>query len=282
MMFSFRQSAVAVGTVITLLLLLLCLLSFVLLITRGALSGQTSRLYDLPSQIWWMSYGGEPQEPGSIAWNLSGLLAFLLICNVLVVAVRKAYDRTASSEVFFFLLFLFSLPFESIRGVNALLIHMETPAIVYRILTRVVLFGRFLGLICLLFSSLYAGGIQFQKFSTIFLASAAASLVLAYALPLDRSVLLSTFMNKLGDEVGAWFAVLAIQIFVFINYLIAAIKRQKALFLLALLSIAAVLTGREFLLFFSTPLRIISGLLLTTAGVFGFTHVMNRVYQWAG
>ena len=213
-------------------------------------------------------------------WNFMGALTSLAVVTASIHFLRRLYARTASPEIFFFLFFLLSISFEALRGVNAILILNEAPDMIVRILTRCVNFGRFFGLLSLLFSSLYAVGVSFQRFGIIILASVSLALTLAYTLPLHRTLLQANFLFRLGDESGAWFSVLAIKIFILLDYLIAALKRKKAVYVLIMAAVMLLLVGREILLVFSSPVRIAVAVCISILGIAGFGRIMGRLYQW--
>ncbi len=233
-----------------------------------------------PSHFWWLRYGaGQPGSTG-LLWDLVGLFILLLICFIAGIVFRGLYNRTASAEVFFMIFFLCSFALEATRVWNGLLLLEGLPTTFSVIGTRVIYFGRIFGLICLLFASLYAIEIRFQRLGVLLLSSIFLSLAFAYVLPVDSSVVLSNYLYRLGDERSTSFFVLVLQIAACLNFVIAGLKRQHWAFPLAALAVLLMLIGRELLLFQITPFSLAAGELALVAGLWLFSMQMRRVYLW--
>jgi glucan phosphoethanolaminetransferase (alkaline phosphatase superfamily) len=105
------------------------------------------------------------------------------------------------------------------------------------------------------------------------------SLILAYSLPMDSSVLLTNLLYRLGDEQGIFFMTLAFSLFVLLNFLIASLKRQNR-FLIIMIAVFIVLLGREMLFYVVNPYMIITGFLLITTGTVVFSRQIDKIYLW--
>ena len=280
MALSVRHTTIAVGSILTVFFLVCYSLCLALLFRTGGKGSVWVPFTELPAPFRDFVSGKASPEQTNLIWNFLGTAAWLAVGTVSGLLLRRLYVRTASPEIFFFLFFIFSMSFEALRGVNAVLILNEAPDLIVRILTRCVNFGRFFGLLSLLFSSLYAVGTGFQRFGIIILSTFSLAVTLAYSLPLHRTLLQANFLFRLGDESGVWFSVLAIKILILLDYLIAALKRQKAVYILIMAAVLLLLMGREILLVFSSPPRIAFAVGASILGIAAFGRITGRVYQW--
>ena len=233
-----------------------------------------------PAHFWWLRYGSAPAAYAGLTWDIAGLFALLLVCLVAGIVLRRLYHRTASAEVFFIIFFLCSLALEALRIWNGLFLLEVLPLSISTIGTRIVYFGRIFGLVCLLFGSVYAVEIRFKRFGVLLLCSIFLSLVFAYVLPLDSSVILSNFLYRLGDERSTLLFVLVLQIAIGLNFFIAGLKRQQRGFVFAAISVLLMLAGRDLLLFQISLFSLIAGELVFVAGLGLFSRQMRRLYLW--
>jgi hypothetical protein len=282
MFYGYRSTILIAGLVFTGLILFGYLLTFILILNTGWIGFEQifSRVQNTAGSTWWLFHPGERKPGWLYIWYLAGLFALLLICLVSSFVLTRIYRRTASAEIFFFLFFLYSISFEAIWLWNAIAIVKSAPIFLGITLSKVVHFGRFFGLISLLFSSLYAIEISYQKFPILMLSPILVALALTYVLPIDSSVLMTSFLYKLGDEKSHWIVTLALEVVTVLNYLIAAYRREKNQFVWIATGVFLILLGRELLSFMLGPLTIVLSLVLAVAGIWLFSKKIYRLYLW--
>ena len=134
---------------------------------------------------------------------------FAVLANL---GVRTLYRRTDSAELLFIMLFCLALCLEVWRLGNLIFQSFGMPQYLNVLLTRVVLFSRFFGLLCLLVTSLYAVNMKYTQYAVLIGGMVVLAFTLAGVLPLDTSVYEPTFLYKLGDRQGYLFvrAILAL------------------------------------------------------------------------
>ena len=282
MPYGYRNTILVFGLALTSIILVGYLVTFILILCTDWVGFEQifSQALDRSQSTWWLLYPGATKPGWQHLWYFGGLFLLILICVISCVVLKRLYERTASAEIFFFLFFLYSISFEAIWLWSAIAIVKATPVFLGVMLSKIILFGRFFGLISLLFSSLYAIEMSYQKFPILMLSPVLISLALTYTLPIDSSVLMSNFLYKLGDAKSHWIVTLVLEIVTILNFLIAAYRREKRPFVWIALGVFLVLLGRELLIFMLGPLPIAISIVLAITGIWIFSKQIYRVYLW--
>ena len=111
-------------------------------------------------------------------------------------------------------MFLFSLSLECLRAGTGLLYAGDRSIAAGVVLTRIIYWGRFVGLLGLLIAGLYSIELKYRKFAVLVGLVFLVSFAMAVYIPIDRTVFLAQLTWKLGDEQGVWFVNLIIAILV--------------------------------------------------------------------
>ncbi len=230
--------------------------------------GLAAPLRSLPGNPWWFR-SSEPVEGGSAAalWRIGA--AGAAACIACLAAMRgRARDPKGSSPIrSFTTVFLFSLGLECLRAGTALLYAVDGPVSVAIMLTRVMYWGRFTGLLGLLVASLYCIDMKLQKFTILAGAVFIVSFAMAAYIPMDRTVFLSQLTWKLGDEQGVWFVNTMIGILVVLTGGAGALIRRDAAAILRAAGLALFIVSRELLFFATRPTLLGAGLGALLAGI---------------
>jgi hypothetical protein len=142
------------------------------------------------------------------------------------------------------------------------------------VVTRLVLFSRFFGLLCLLVASLYAVGMKYPQYSVLIGGIVVLSFAFAGVLPLDTSLYETTFLYRLGDRRGYLFVRLILAILMVINFLVASRQRRSRRFSAAALAAVALFAGRELLQHGVAPIPVVVG---TAALIVGFVVYVRQI-----
>jgi hypothetical protein len=206
-------------------------------------------------------------EPGFLRITaLIGMASLLLFAVLANLWVRNLYRRTDSAELLFIMLFCLSLCLEAWRLGNLIFQAFGLPQYLNVVVTRVVLFSRFFGLLCLLVSSLYAVAMKYTQYSVLIGGIVVLAFTLAGILPLDTSLYEATFLYKLGDRQGYFLVRLILAALMVINFFVAARLRRSRRFAVAAVAGLFLFAGREFLQYGIAPLPIVLGTALLIAG----------------
>jgi len=218
-------------------------------------------------------------EPGFLRITaLTGMASLLLFAALANLGVRTLYRRTDSAELLFIMLFCLSLCLEAWRLGNLIFQAFGLPQYLNVVVTRVVLFSRFFGLLCLLVSSLYAVAMKYTQYSVLIGGMAVLAFTLAGILPLDTSLYEATFLYKLGDRQGYFFVRLILAALMVINFFVAARLRRSRRFAVAAVAGLFLFAGRELLQYGIAPLPIVLGTALLIVGFVIFVRQIVVFY----
>lgn len=218
-------------------------------------------------------------EPGFLRITaLTGMASLLLFAVLANLGVRTLYRRTDSAELLFIMLFCLSLFLEVWRLGNLIFQAFGLPQYLNVVVTRVVLFSRFFGLLCLLVSSLYAVAMKYTQYSVLIGGMAVLAFTLAGILPLDTSLYEATFLYKLGDRQGYFFVRLILAALMVINFLVAARLRRSRRFAVAAVAGLFLFVGRELVQYGIAPLPIVLGTALLIVGFVIFVRQIVVFY----
>lgn len=275
MVLNVRNNILLAGIFISFIILCSILMSLYLFVNSEILFPSK---FEFKLQYWWFIYSDSPVTPGFLLDSIINITIFLLFCFIAGLIFRRLFKKIASPEIFFYAVFLFSFSFEGFR-VFLLYIELGMPVYLGLLFSRIVIFGRFFGLMAIFLSSLYALEIKYQKFGTLLGGALVLSLIIAYIVPMDSSVILSQLMYKPGDELSIFIANISLGFFAIVNFLVAAIKRNKRFFYIILASLL-ILLGRELFLFIAGPVTGSAGLAFLFVGTFLFYRHIDRIYLW--
>ncbi|MEE9306716.1 MAG: hypothetical protein V3V57_04200 [Spirochaetia bacterium] len=218
-------------------------------------------------------------EPGFLRITaLTGMASLLLFAVLANLGVRTLYRRTDSAELLFIMLFCLSLFLEVWRLGNLIFQAFGLPQYLNAVVTRVVLFSRFFGLLCLLVSSLYAVAMKYTQYSVLIGGMAVLAFTLAGILPLDTSLYEATFLYKLGDRQGYFFVRLILAALMVINFFVAARLRRSRRFAVAAVAGLFLFVGRELVQYGIAPLPIVLGTALLIVGFVIFVRQIVVFY----
>ncbi len=259
-----EKALVAIAFALVLALGLTAAASFAFLLGRP---GPAGTLSVLPSNTWWLAY----REPGPR--NTHQPLAIIAATAVAALAGAfaglRAYrlHRDSRTPVLpYLLLFFLSLGTECLRGLTGALYASEGLISATLVLTRVVYWGRYVGLFALLLSSLYCVEMKYRHVYVLGGGALLVALALAATIPLDASTFLSQLTWKLGDEEGVGFTNLAIAVLVLATTAGAAVVKRERRFLLVAGGFLLLLAARELLFFAVAPVLLAGGIAALAAG----------------
>jgi len=210
-------------------------------------------------------------------WTMLAAAAYSLISILLI---YNFFEKTQSPEILFFGFFVISLSFEFARIIIPLREIYSLPALYLVTASRVLLFGRYFGLISLFAASVFAAGLDGQKQQTVLLLSILAAMVIAINVPIDSLVWDSAFVLRNGYNSMFILVEAGIVAVTIITYLIAAHTRLSKSYLFVGLGTLLVYTGRSILLCSDTWITPIPGLLILIAGTWFACARLHREYLW--
>jgi hypothetical protein len=272
----FHRVMMTVLPVLSLLHLALLGVAAFLVLRRGILPDGLGQVVEPVPR--WLLLAGSLQPQPLLVNSLIGifsLVAFSLLANL---GVRTLYSKTYSPEMLFVMLFAASLALDAWR-LGILLVHgWELGPPLTAILTRLILFGRFFGLLCLLASSLYAVGMRFSQYGVLIGGMGLLAFSLASLLPLDTTLFEPDFLYRVGDRQGYLFLRVILGLLILANFLIAIRLRGSRRFLLVAVAALLLLLGKELVQHGVAPVAAGIGLGMLATGFVLFTRQIGVCY----
>jgi hypothetical protein len=272
----FHRDLTLLIVVVSLFHLVLFALGVYLVFRLNILPDVLGELADpLPS---WLMFLGSLQPVFLRTAALAGMACMLLFAILADLGVRTLYRRTDSAELLFVMLFCLSLCLEVWRLGNLVFRAFGLSQYLGIVVTRLVLFSRFFGLLCLLVSSLYAVAMKYSQYSVLIGGMVVLALTLAGILPLDTSLHEASFLYKLGDRQGFLFVRLILAALLVVDFLVAGRLRRSRRFVVAALAALMLFAGRELLQNGFAPLPIVLGTALLITGFVVFVRQVVVFY----
>jgi hypothetical protein len=250
---------------ITVLLIASAALALVLFLTMPRAADP---LLPLPDNTWWFIYHDQPAggSPGAL-WRIGAAMAAACIAAAAAFRALALFGRNGSMLFPALMLFLFSLGPECLRAGTAYLYATDGSISAVVVLTRVIYWARFVGLLGLLLTGLYCIDFKYRRYGVLTAVIFLVSFAMAAYIPVDRTVFLMQLTWKLGDEQGVWFMSLTMGALALCTTAAAAPVKRKAKYLWLAAGLALLLASRE-LLFFGSNLTILAaGLAALTGGI---------------
>lgn len=249
---------------------------FLLLLVAGAVLGMAAlsampalmvRLRALQDNAWWLLYRDPGTDAAPLAlWRIGAAAVATLVSLGAVLRGRIVYRRESSPVIPFLMMYFFSLGLECLRAGSAVLFATDGPVSLSLLLTRVVYWGRFVGVLGLLIAGLYCTELKYRKFFVLAGVVLLVSFAMAAYIPVDRTVFLAQLTWKLGDEQSVRFVNLAIGLLAVFTGAVAAFTRKDRRFVLLAIGLAILVACREIQFFAIQPVPLAAGLIMQGAG----------------
>ena len=225
---------------------------------------------------WWSSRTGTPMD---LFWAMLGLSVLTFFPLFAETIYRRRFGRSPSPEMFFFRIFLLTLPFQSVRLILPLL-SATFPAASWGLLAgKISWFSRFIGISALLGSGVFSADIPLRHSGAVLSTAALAALAVAVMLPLDVTQMQGNLFFRSRAEESLALISLSLQFLGVFSMLGTAILRKNARYGVLTLSLFSVAVGTDLLYFATMPL-IAPGTILLILGTIAFSRQIRRIYQW--
>ena len=190
------------------------------------------------------------------------------------------FEKTLAPEILFFDLFALSFVFEAVRVMPPLGRMHPLPSVILVLGGRLLIFGRFFGVLSLFASSVYAAGLDIQKQGQIIAAMIIAVLVVALRVPVNSQSWDSTMTMLSAYAPMFRFAQDALIGITVLGFLVAAQVRGTGEYLYVALGAFLAFLGRDLLIGADTWVTLVPGALALAGGTWFITVRLHRVYLW--
>ncbi len=194
--------------------------------------------------------------------------------------ILSSFRKTASTEVFFFSLWVLSAGFEVFRlGAFALAAEGST-AFLQAAEARVLLFARYAGYLSLFVSGLYAVGFRNEKLGTVVGVVIIISLGLALAMPVNTGSYAPTLELRSGYSALSEALLAIVAIVTIFNFFYASAYKGERSYRVIALGAAALIVGYKLITSLWHPLPLVAGFALLVAGTWLFVSRLHSYYLW--
>jgi hypothetical protein len=222
----------------------------------------------LPDNPWWFIYREAPRATSlEVLWRIGAALATAAIAAAAAFRSFVLFNNVSSPILPFLTVFFFSLGLECLRAGTACLYAADGSIEAAIVLTRVMYWGRFVGLLGLLCGGLFCIELRYRKYGVLTAVVFLVSFAMAAYIPIDRTVFLAQLTWKLGDEQGVWFVNLVIGALTVATSAGASLARRDRRFIWLAAGFILLLVSRELLFFAVEPVHLGCGLLSLSGGV---------------
>ena len=215
---------------------------------------------------------------GGVDLTFQGIEEFLpivflvLFTTTACIVIFLSFRNTASSEIFFFYIFIFSFIFDVFKTFNFDLYGMTA--------TRIIYYGRFLGALAIFCAGLFTTGVEYRRMgiATVIIIALPAALVLV--LPVDITAEIPGGTYAIGSFIEITVTVSVLQLMGFLNFLIAGMKNESRIYKIIAASMITAVCGRELMFYFSDFYFTAGGLVLLITGSIITSLKIHSLYLW--
>ncbi|MDR2633370.1 MAG: hypothetical protein LBC51_07080 [Treponema sp.] len=211
---------------------------------------------------------------------LVSMICAMLYACITTMVIYRYFEKTHSPEILYIALFVLSFALEGSRIMVPLKLKYDLPSVYLIMASRVLLFGRYIGILSLFAASVYAAGLEVQKQSSMILIIIFSTLVITRGIPIDGLSWDSSFRMISGYP--AMFGILegGMVLITVVSFFISAYSRgAKEYIFIGIGSLLAIL-GRNLLLGADTWITPFPGLAFLCIGTWFICTYLHRVYLW--
>ena len=212
---------------------------------------------------------------------LVSLFSVVSFCIAAVVIFYFSFRKTTAPEMFFFIVFLISLSFDSLKATQAFITIKGVAPYYAGLMTRTVYFGKYLGTMCILVSGLFAHNTEYQRMEIYLGVALLLAFILSYAVPVDFTTLKPNLVSAIGYEEELFIINVLFLAFGIMNYLYSALRERSKSHLLMALGLTAVIVGRELVFYLDNSIALIFAFLLLIGGSTLFGERTREVHLWS-
>jgi len=208
------------------------------------------------------------------------LFASVLYTLLASISVFFYFEKTQTSEILFFGLFVLSFVFETFRILIPLRGIYEFSPMLLVAGARLLVFGRMFGAFSIFISGIYAAGFDIQKQGRVIIAAVMAILMISFKLPVNGLSWDTSFTMSFAYSSMFRFADNILLVITVVSFLVAAYVRGIADYRFIALGSLLVSLGRGLLIGTDTWLTPFPGVILLAAGTWLITTRLHQVYLW--
>ena len=232
-------------------------------------------------------FGIDLQELRQLSIGIDGLatgMTAIIVCMVAAVSITcfmaLRNGKTASAELFFFSIWAFCLGFEALRFFSVGLMIYSSSLGPMVLLTRLVLFGRYFGLLSLFMGSIMAVGFRQERMIGVLLAAFLLALFFSSVQPVNSGVLAPDFLIDRGFGFLMSLFDSALIAMTLVNYLVAWRMNRDSAFLASGAGLALCILSYLLLRSGHSAWVMLPAIAFLSIGAWLHIRSMNGYYLW--
>ena len=218
-------------------------------------------------------------QPSPYVPVVSMICAMLYACITMVIIYRY-FEKTYSPEILYIALFVLSFALEGSRIMVPLKLKYALPSVYLIMASRMLLFGRYVGILSLFVASVYAAGLKVQKQSIMIWIIIFCTLMITQGVPIDGLAWDSSFCMISGYP--GMFRILegGMALITVVSFGISAYYRGTKEYIFIGIGSLLAMAGRNMLLGADTWISPFPGLAILCIGTWFICTYLHRVYLW--
>ena len=209
------------------------------------------------------------------------IFGFLLVLFSVIslFILRLFFYKTNSVEIFFFMIYLVSLIFESSRPLILVCQELNLPFVYMMFLSRAAYFSKICAVFALFISALSSSDIGINKFNTIVIIIVVFSFMFSSAIPLSDYTLDNGYYMP-GFFTYYLFTLLFIEFLTVLIFVINYFQKRNNEYFYMALSAMFIAVGRE-ISFYMISIEYFSiGMAFMIGGTILFSSKLHEIYRW--
>ncbi|MFP4644318.1 MAG: hypothetical protein ACLFM0_08175 [Spirochaetales bacterium] len=232
---------------------------------------------DGPGSLYGISFSGVPRVP--LATVLGSAVAVLIAAGG-ALGLRRFFRRSISPILFFVGLSLVFHGFTAIRILQVPLFLEGFGLRMSLVLSRVVFFFYFSSVLSLFVASSYAAGSVNPRLWSVSAFVVTVGLFLAYTAPLDATNFTDAFVHAFQPRVNLQIFTAIVSLLSMLNFIRYASDNEDAAGWSVIGAAAALVAGRELMMFLGSAPAQLVGAVLLVLGLVSFIRSSYSVYLW--
>jgi len=213
--------------------------------------------------------------------TLASLALELVFAIAAILILYFSFNKTKSPEIFFFIIFLLSMSFNSLKASFVLVNILDFAPYYSGLLTRAVYFGRFFGTLAVLVSGLFCLGAEYQRIEIYLGVTFLLAFTLSAAITIDLTETEAHLLYRMGNNTELLIISALFLCFGVFNYILYAVQNSSKDHVLMAVGLALVIGGREVIFFSRNLIALIVAYIMLIGGAMLFGGRNRAVHLWS-
>ena len=190
------------------------------------------------------------------------------------------FEKTQSIEARFFMFFVFSFVFETLRAALPLSMMLNLPGEYIGLSAHTLVFFRYFGVFSLFCASLHSAGLKTEKEENIIFPLIVATLFISFRLPINQFTWDTSLYLVNGYPTAFMFLEITVSLLTVFSFFAAATRRAVREYYWVGVGAFFVLVGRAALFYGDTYLQPVLGAIPLAAGTYLICAYLRKIYLW--